>query len=219
MRFKPPQRWLALLVAAIFFSLSFEPLPFWFLAYFFVPVFIAATRGLTFKEGFRSGYLFGMVISFLTLYWVVYVTVTGVILLILVHALYYAVIAGLLAVLTRRYGTPGLILLPFVWVGVEYLRSLTQFSFPWLNLSYTQAPNLAIVQLSELSADATVSFFVVIVGILLYLGYRFARQTARAALIFALALILYAGVYMWGAAQLQPAIGDFKIAADRKSVV
>ncbi|MCX6830591.1 MAG: hypothetical protein NT028_00450, partial [candidate division Zixibacteria bacterium] len=148
MRFRLPQRWLTLLAAAILFSLSFEPLPFWSLAYLFVPVFIAATSGLTFKEGFRSGYLFGMVISFLCLYWVVYVTITGVILLIFVHALYYAFVGGLLSASTRKYGISGLILFPFIWVAIEYIRSLTQLSFPWVNLSYTQAANLPIVQLS-----------------------------------------------------------------------
>ncbi len=213
MRFKLPQRWFALLVAAIFFSLSFEPLPFWFLAYFFVPIFIAATRGLTFKEGLRSGYMFGMVISFLTLYWVVYVTITGVILLIVVHAIYYAVIAGLLAASTRRYGTRGLILLPFVWVAVEYLRSLTEVSFPWLNLSYTQAANLPIVQLSELSGDAVVSFFVVVIGILLYLGYRNVHHPLRSSIVFAIALVVYAGAYLWGATRVEPVTGDFKVAA------
>lgn len=213
MRFRLPQHWPTLLAAAILFSLSFEPLPFWFLAYLFVPVFIAATHGLTFKEGFRSGYLFGMVISLLGLYWVVYVTITGVILLIFVHALYYAFIAGLLSVSTRRYGNSGLILLPFIWVATEYLRSLTQLSFPWLNLSYTQAANLPIVQLSALSGDATVSLFVIVVGILLYLGYRTARQTVRASLIFAVALVIYAAAYIWGGSQIQPVNGNFKVAA------
>jgi apolipoprotein N-acyltransferase len=213
MRFKLPQHWPTLLAAAILFSLSFEPLPFWFLAYLFVPVFIAATHGLTFKEGFRSGYLFGMVISLLCLYWVVYVTITGVILLIFVHALYYALIAGLLSASTRKYGNSGLILLPFFWVATEYLRSLTQLSFPWLNLSYTQAANLPIVQLSALSGDATVSFFMIVVGILLYLGYRNARQTMRASLIFAVALVLYAAAYIWGGSQIQPVTGNFKVAA------
>jgi apolipoprotein N-acyltransferase len=213
MRFRLPQRRLALLAAAVLFSLSFAPLPFWFLAYLFVPVFIAATQGLTFKEGFRSGYLFGMVISLLCLYWVVYVTITGVILLIFVHALYYAAIAGLLSASTRKYGASGLILFPFIWVAIEYIRSLSQLSFPWLNISYTQAANLPIVQLSALSGDATVSFFVIVVGIILYLGYHYARQTLRASLIFAVALVFYACAYLWGVSQIVPVAGNLRVAA------
>jgi apolipoprotein N-acyltransferase len=213
MRFKPPHRPVLLLISALCFSLSFEPLPFWFLAYFFVPLFIAATRDLGFSEGFRSGYLFGMAISFLTLYWVVYVTTIGVILLIIVHALYYAITSGLLAAVTKRYGTPGLILFPFVWVAVEYFRSLTQASFPWLNLSYTQAGNLPIVQLAELGGDTVVSFFIVAMGSLFYLGYRSLRKPSRVIMIFASAFLVYSAVYLWGASRMQTAPADFPVAA------
>ncbi len=213
MRFRLPQRWLTLLIAAVLFSLSFEPLGFWFLAYLFVPVFVVATKGLTFRQGFRSGYFFGMVVSLLCLYWVVNVTITGVVLLIFVHAAYYALIAGLLSAATRKYGNPGLILFPFIWVAVEYIRSLTQVSFPWLNLSYTQTANLPIVQLATLSGDATVSLFMIVLGIFLYLGYHHARHTVRTALIFAVALILYAAAYLWGTSQIKPVTGDFKVAA------
>jgi apolipoprotein N-acyltransferase len=213
MRFQLPQRWPWLLVAALLFSMSFEPLSFWSLAYLFVPVFIIATRDLTFKQGFWSGYCFGAVISLLTLYWVVFVTITGVILMILLHSLYYAVIGGILSKSTHKYGTRGLIVFPFVWVAVEYIRSLTQVSFPWVNLSYTQANNLPIVQLSSLSGDATVSFFVIVVGILLYLGYHHARHTLRASLIFVAAIVIYAAAVLWGNAQIQPVEGNLRVAA------
>lgn len=213
MPFKPPQRWLPLLIAAVLFSLSFQPVSIWSCAYLFVPLFIIATRDLTFRQGFWSGYLFGMAISLLTLYWVVFVTVTGVVLMILVHSLYYAVIAGLLCASTRQYGTRGLMLLPFIWVAVEYARSLTQVSFPWVNLSYTQSGNLPIVQLASLSGDATVSFFIIVVGILLYLGYHHVRRTLRASLIFAAAIALYAIASLWGSSQIQPVHGGFKVAA------
>lgn len=213
MRFRLPQRALSLLIAALLFSLSFEPSPLWFLAYFFVPVFIFAIRDLGFREGFKSGYLFGMMISFLTLYWVVYVTVIGVILLIILHSLYYAIIGAMLAAGTKRFGTRGLLFLPFVWVAIEYLRSLTQVSFPWLNLSYTQAANLPIVQLAELSGDTTVSFFVVVVGILLYLGYRCVRKSVKSSLVIAAALLLYSAVYLWGTSRMRTASADFTVSA------
>lgn len=208
-----PQRSWLILIAALFFSLSFEPSPFWFLAYFFVPLFAAAIRGLGFKEGFRAGYLFGVVTAFLTLYWVSYVTIVGVILLILVHSLYYAFIAGIVGLATQRYGRPGLLLLPFLWVAVEYLRSLTQISFPWQNLSYTQASNLAIVQLAELSGDAVVTFFVLAVGLLLYVAYRSVRSPWRAAGWFGLVLIVYTAAYIWGATRFESLEPDFKVAA------
>ncbi len=139
MRFTLPQRTIVLIISAIFFSLAFEPSPLWFLAYFFVPIFAASIRGLGFKEGFRSGYVFGVISAVLGLYWVVYVNVVGVILLVLLHSFYYALIGGLAAESLKRYGRLGLWTLPVLWVAMEYLRSLSQVSFPWQNISYTQA--------------------------------------------------------------------------------
>lgn len=207
-----PRRCAGIIIAALLFTFSFAPSPLWFLIFFFVPVFIATHRGLSFKEGFVQGYWFGFLISVLLLYWVAFVTVTGVILLIFAHSLYYALIGGMLSLSTRRYGNGGLVLLPFVWIGVEYLRSLSQISFPWLNLSYTQWENLAIVQLSELSADAVVGFFILVVGILLYLGYRSVRHPARAGVYFLLAIAIYSGAYVWGASRFVPLQADLKVA-------
>ncbi|MCK4856375.1 MAG: apolipoprotein N-acyltransferase [candidate division Zixibacteria bacterium] len=207
-----PKRFTITLLAALFLTFSYAPSPLWFLAYFFIPLFIAANRGLTFREAFKNGYWFGFIISITLLYWVAVVTVAGFILLIFAHSLYYALAAGMLALTTRRYGNGGLLLFPFVWVAVEYIRSLSQVSFPWLNLSYTQWENLAIVQLSELSGDAVVSFFIVCVGILLYLGYTQARRPARAATFFAVAILLYAGAYFWGALRIVPTPVEIKVA-------
>lgn len=207
-----PTRSIGILIAAVFLTFSYAPSSLWFLVYFFVPIFIAIHRGLTFREGFKNGYWFGFVISILLLYWVAVVTVTGFILLVFAHALYYAFLGGMLGTSTRRYGNRGLLLLPFIWVAVEYVRSLTQLSFPWLNLSYTQWENLPVVQLSEISGDAVVTFFIVVIGILLYLGYRNVRKPGRASVFFAAAIVIYSAGYLWGASRFEPVTSGIRVA-------
>lgn len=213
MRFKLPQRTVVLIISALFFSLAFEPLPFWILSYFFVPIFAASIRGLGFKEGFRSGYVFGVITAVLTLYWVVYVNVVGVILMVLLHSLYYAVIGGLAGEATKRYGRAGLWSLPILWVAMEYSRSLTQVSFPWQNISYTQASNIAIIQLAELNGDAVVTFFVCIIGLILYFAYANLRRMILSSVLFISAIILYSGAYIWGVTRIHPLEPDFSVAA------
>lgn len=213
MRFKLPQRAVALVISAVFFSLAFEPSPLWFLAYFFVPIFAAAVRGLGFREGFRSGYVFGVITAILTLYWVVYVNVVGVILLVILHSFYYAIIGGLAGETTKRYGRSGVWVLPVLWVAMEYLRSLSQVSFPWQNISYTQASNTVIVQLAELSGDATVTFFVCVVGLVLYFAYSQLRRPVLSISLFVTAIIIYSAAYFWGATRFQPLEPDFRVAA------
>lgn len=213
MRFTLPQRTIVLIISAIFFSLAFEPSPLWFLAYFFVPIFAAAIRGLGFKEGFRSGYVFGIISAILGLYWVVYVNVVGVILLVLLHSFYYAIIGGLLGESSKRYGRAGLWAMPVLWVAMEYLRSLSQVSYPWQNISYTQAANIAIVQLAEISGDATVTFFVCVVGLALYFAYANLRRMILSSALFVLAIMLYGGAYIWGVTRILPVSPDFEVAA------
>ncbi|MGB5105595.1 MAG: apolipoprotein N-acyltransferase [Candidatus Zixiibacteriota bacterium] len=213
MRFTLPQRTIVLIISAIFFSLAFEPSPLWFLAYFFVPIFAASIRGLGFKEGFRSGYVFGVISAVLGLYWVVYVNVVGVILLVLLHSFYYALIGGLAAESLKRYGRLGLWTLPVLWVAMEYLRSLSQVSFPWQNISYTQASNIAIVQLAEISGDATVTFFVCVVGLVLYFAYANLRRIMLSSSLFVVAIMLYSGAYIWGVTRIHPVEPDFEVAA------
>jgi apolipoprotein N-acyltransferase len=208
-----PERPIAVFLAALFFSFAFAPSPLWFLAYFAIPILVAALgRDLTFGRGFVTGYWFGLVISIVLLYWVAVVTVTGFVAMVLAHPIYYGIVGGLYATLRRRLGNWALAALPFLWVGIEYLRSLSEVSFPWLNLSYTQWENLAIVQLATLAGDAMVSFFVVTLGVLLYQGYRQVSQPVRASIWFVAAILLYSGGYFYGALQLQPAPTDMKVA-------
>jgi apolipoprotein N-acyltransferase len=107
----------------------------------------------------------------------------------------------------------GLILFPFFWVAVEYLRSHAAF-FPWVNLSYTgrQSTDRAALRIAAMLPS---SFFVIVVGILLYLGYRNARQTVRASLIFASGAGSLCCCLPLGSSQIQPVTGNFEIAALR----
>ncbi|MFH2055146.1 MAG: apolipoprotein N-acyltransferase [bacterium] len=208
-----PERPLAIFFAALFFSLAFAPSPLWFLAYFAVPLFIAALRrDKTFGRGFVSGYWFGLIVSIVTLYWVAVVTVTGFVAMVLAHPVYYAVLGGLYASARRKLGAWALALLPFIWVAMEYLRSLSEISFPWLNLSYTQWENLAIVQLASFAGDAAVSFFVVVVGLSLYLGYSNLRRPLGSIAWFVAAILIYSGGYFLGALQIQPVTTDLRVA-------
>ncbi len=213
MRIKFPQRFILLILSAVFFALAFEPSPLWFLAYFFVPLMIAGVRGIGFKEGFRSGYAFGMMVTFLGMYWVAYVHIVGVILLIFVHPFYYAVICGALGSATARWGRLGALTMPFLWVGMEYLRGLTQLSFPWQHLSYTQASNTVIAQLAEISGDGTLTLFIIVVGLILYFAYGNLRRPLLSISLFVLAIFLYTGAYFWGATRFTALKPDYPVAA------
>ncbi len=61
-----------------------------------------------------------------------------------------------------------LISFPFIWVAFEYLHTLTQFSFPWLVFGNTQTYNLSKIQFIEYTGVYGLTFWICIIGIMLF---------------------------------------------------
>jgi len=188
-----------ILVAALLLSAGFAPLPFGFLAYIcLIPLFFVA-KGKSFKRGFQLGYLLGFEISLFSLNWVtafafnagsglkfinpfIAATISGVLGFLgmtVFHALYYAVIMGAFCWLLNRRRV-FIVSLPFIWAAVEYVRTLSQFAFPWTNLGYTQSYYLPLIQTADLWGDIGISFWIAIVNLLLYFAWRARRSLKRA---------------------------------------
>lgn len=117
----------------------------------------------------RLGYLTGAVAGFGLLYWTALVVtqfggiplpIAAVImgLLCLAVALFPALFAALVARWVAAAGTQALLLAPVAWVATEVLRAYTFFRFPWCLLGYSQADNLAFVQVARFGAVYAVSF-------------------------------------------------------------
>lgn len=72
----------------------------------------------------------------------------------------------------RKHQELILLFLPPVWIGFEYLQVLNEFTFPWLSLAYTQTYNLSKIQYIELTGMYGISLWILMIGLLLFYGYR-----------------------------------------------
>lgn len=70
-----------------------------------------------------------------------------------------------------------LVSFPFIWVAFEYLHTLTQFSFPWLTFGNTQTYNLAKIQFIEYTGVYGLSFWICIIGVLMFYFVQKQRET------------------------------------------
>lgn len=204
------------LLAAVMFSAGFAPLPFGFLAYgCLVPLFVVA-RGKSFKRGFQLGYLFGFEASVFSLNWVtafafhsgsglkfispfIASTISGLLGFLgmtVLHSLFYAAIVGVFCWLLRR-GKLFIASLPFIWASVEYLRTLSQFAFPWTNLSYTQWNYLPLIQTADIWGDIGLSFWIAVINLLIYLAWTQRRRLAIAAIPVIGAVLLFVGAFLY----------------------
>ena len=156
--------------SGLFLTGSFPTFNFSYLAWFaFVPLLISL-RNLSIKESFFVGFLTGLTHYLTLVYWLVYTMRTYghlpwplcVVILILLSAylaLYFAVFS---AAISRLFSRPLFLFLmiPVLWVSLEYIRSFFLSGFPWELIGYSQFNTLHILQVSDIFGVYGVSYLI-----------------------------------------------------------
>jgi apolipoprotein N-acyltransferase len=138
----------------------------------FIPLFFTIDNSSARKSFFLS-YLSGIVFFGGILFWLTHVTKLGYSLLIFYLALYFGLF-GLLGktflskLRTSKFYFSQFILLPSLWVSLEFLRGELFTGFPWCILGYTQYKNPIIIQISDIAGSYGVSFLIIMVNFVLY---------------------------------------------------
>ena len=133
--------WLLILSSGLLFSAAFPPLPFGFLAYFFLFPLLIALEDASPRKGFKRAYFFGLLSNFLLLYWMAWQffygetwVLPGSIGALFILAIYPGVWGWLYCLIKKNFGNLALILAPFLWVSLEWVRSLWEIGFPgWIS--------------------------------------------------------------------------------------
>lgn len=187
------------LTTGVLLSLSFPPLKFGFLAYIaLIPLFFLL-EDKNYKESIRWGFLTGLFINLGTLYWISWVTVPGAIAAILYLPVYLIIYAILHTFIRLRLGEKYLYLsVPFLWTGVEYLRSLGVLGFPWCSLAYTQSYYLSLIQYVSFSSVYGVSFWVVSINVIILLLLRNLADIRKIILYFIILITLFVIPWIYG---------------------
>ena len=179
--------------SAILLSLPFSFGRLWILAWFgFAPLFFSL-RNKSKLQAFLLAYLCGFVLWWLTIYWLVHVTLVGTLVLILYLSLYFACFGFLFSYITHyTLHITQILALPSLWALLEYLRSHLLTGFPWAFLGYSQYLNLPIIQSADITGAWGVSFAVMLGNVIIYRisgnGYRVSgRRKGR---------VGYAGEYL-----------------------
>lgn len=151
--------------------LSFPGFNLWIFAWFaFVPIFFA-TRALSKFKTFLLFYLCGLIFWFATIYWLVHVTLLGLIILVFYLSLYF----GFFGLIFRNYQLPitnyRLLFIPTAWVVLEYIRAHLFSGFPWELLGYSQYLNLPIIQIADITGAYGISFLIILANISIYSSF------------------------------------------------
>ena len=172
-----------------------------------IPLFYAL-RDAKPWEGFKTGFLAGLVAHIGILYWISYVVVqygylpvyVGIMAMLLLAAylsLYTACFA-MGVVFLRRRGGALFLSAPLLWAILEFARSHLFTGFPWENLAYSQYLYGNIIQIADLTGIYGISFAIVMVNAVLYnlWSLRFRKRYLLTEITIAFAII--AAIYGYG---------------------
>lgn len=156
-------------LSAVLLILSFPGFNLWLLAWVaFIPLFFAI-EGQGPLKAFLLSYLTGVLFFFGTIWWLVHVTLPGMIFAVLYLALYFGLFGLLLRYPIPHTLYPLLFFAPSAWVGLEWIRSAGIFGFGWVLLGHSQSFNLPIIQIADITGVYGVSFLIIMVNAALYM--------------------------------------------------
>ena len=140
----------------------------------FVPLLLSLW-GKTSREAFFSGFVFGIVYFFGTLYWIYHsinhyggVSFLSSILIVLLLCCYLSLYPALFSIIfssiIKTTKLPALLVAPVIWVVLEFIRSYAFSGFPWSSIGYSQYKFLSMIQISDITGIYGISFLIISVN-------------------------------------------------------
>ncbi len=185
-----------LIAVDILLTLSFYPFDLYFFAFVFLIPLIYLIEEEN-KHYFLYPTITGTIFNMIHLFWILFLSVPGweKILLFLgwiLLGLYLGVWWGLSFLITKKI-LKRIYFLPIVWAILEFIRGeIPQIGFPWAALGYSQIKNLPILQIASFSSVYGISFFIVLINILLYI---YITNRKRIIIIGTLGLYIITSIY------------------------
>jgi len=186
------------ILSSFLLVLSHPPYHLWFLAWVGLVPLLAALEGQGFWSGFRRGYLFGLVYCFGMFWWLIHVTLPGMILLNMFLALYFALFAATVTLVAHHKIGARAVMIACAWVVWEFARSRLLSGFGWAALGHSQYRNIPLIQWASWTGVFGISFVLAAVNSLI--AGAMTQTSHERWKILAAALMIAAGA--WGAGHL-----------------
>ena len=213
------QRTALAVVSAALLVLSFPGFNLWILAWMaLIPLFFAVDGQRPLKA-FLAAYLTGFLFFLGTMYWLIHVTLPGMLVVVAYLALYFGFFGLIVNIFLRmtndeqrlpaealaKAGMTNfslLFVIPAAWVALEWIRAHALTGFGWNFLGYSQSPNLPVIQIADMSGVYGVSFLVVIFNAAIYMFIKNFKRDSDAYIPVAAVVITLLVVFGYGVLRL-----------------
>ena len=166
--------WQSAIISGLLVGTSYLPLNSGFLIYIgFIPIFHSWIKNNS-KSNFKSGLVFGITYNLISNYWIgtnsgaeLYVVFLSLIFAVFYLGLFWAFagyIYGQIKTSSNTY-----IILPFLVVSLEWIRSFGPLGFTWGNIALTQSEYIYVLQLLDFTGSYSVTFLIISLNLFVYL--------------------------------------------------
>jgi apolipoprotein N-acyltransferase len=188
-------------IVAILFVASFPPSPFGFLIYFaLVPLISICFRNSP-SESFKIGYTIGLLVNILSYYWLIEYSLFSFSVMILLNACHFAIFGYVQSYFFNIKKQYGLLVFPFIWTGMEYLRQFGDIALPYLNIAYTQTYYLSLIQVADITGYLGITFWICCVNILFFYLWQYRGKIKQ---VLILIIAGFGILWIYGTIKLQP---------------
>ena len=144
--------------------MAFPKTDLWPLAWIGLVPLLRALDGQTPLRAFARAYLCGILFFSGTLYWLIHVTLPGMVLLVAYLAVYFGLFGLGYNFFARRNASWKLFAIASFWTLLEYIRANFLTGFGWSSLGQSQSGNIFVIQIAELTGTYGVTFLIVLIN-------------------------------------------------------
>ena len=186
---------IALLISAILIGLSQQPIGLGWLAWCsLIPFIFVLNRVNEIRHFIIAGLIWGFVYYLVAIYWLAnnigttpFIGMLSMLSAVLYCTLNIILICLVIKIIKNYFNEKWYWFLPVVWTSVEYVRHMDMLTGgPWTSLANTQLDYLTLVQNAEVTGIYGISFWVVLINILIYhyLVYPYKNNFIKLMIIF-----------------------------------
>lgn len=166
-----------------------------------VPLFFALENQKPLRA-FLLSYLTGFLFFLGTIYWLIHVSLPGMIAVAAYLALYFGLFGLIVNYSQLQTLYSQLFLIPAAWVTLEWIRSHALTGFGWALLGYSQSYNLPMIQIADIFGAYGVSFIIVMLNAAIFFAIKNFRNKNEFFIPIVMAAVLITAVFGYGTFRL-----------------
>lgn len=152
-------------LSALLLLLSFPPYNLNILAFVALVPILSVAYTASLKRTFAYGIVFAFIFYCLFLFWMnAYLAVVGVLFVTVVFGGFFVLSLLLINVVSKGFPAFRTVLVPFIWIAIDYIRSFGFLGFTFGSIGYTQHNFPRFIQLADIGGEQIVAFILLLVN-------------------------------------------------------